>query len=125
MEKISRKKAAISFLQLASSGKVKEAYRLHVGANFRHHNPFFAGTAEALITAMEENVAQFPEKTVDILHALEEGEWVAIHFHVKLKPGDLGIAAFHLFRFEGNQIVELWDAGQPVPEDSRNENGMF
>lgn len=38
--KISRKEAAVSFLQLASSGKVKEAYQTHIASNFRHHNPY-------------------------------------------------------------------------------------
>jgi len=31
----------------------------------------------------------------------------------------------HLFRFEGDHIVELWDIGQPVPAESVNTNGMF
>ena len=35
------KAAAISFLQLASSGRAREAYAQFVGAGFRHHNPFF------------------------------------------------------------------------------------
>lgn len=32
---------AITFLQLASRGKVKEAYSKFVGDGFRHHNPFY------------------------------------------------------------------------------------
>src|SRR5262249_13848809 len=44
---------------------------------------------------------------------------------VRQKPGDLGAAVVHIFKFEGNLIVELWDMGQAVPEDSPNENGMF
>jgi hypothetical protein len=38
---ISRKQAAISFMQLVASGKVSEAYQNYIGPNFRHHNPFF------------------------------------------------------------------------------------
>ena len=34
-------------------------------------------------------------------------------------------AASGKFRFQGDRIVELWDLGQPVPEKSPNENGMF
>ena len=121
----SHKEAAISFLQLASSGKVKEAYRRYVAASFRHHNPYFSGNAEALMAAMEENAAQFPAKAIEVKHTLEEGELVAVHACVKLKPDDLGIATLHLFRFEGDRIVELWDVGQAVLEDSPNQNGMF
>jgi predicted SnoaL-like aldol condensation-catalyzing enzyme len=30
----------------------------------------------------------------------------------------------HIFRFDGGLIAELWDIGQPVPEDSPNERGL-
>ena len=122
---LSRKDAAIDFLKQASSGNVKEAYRLYVSENFRHHNPYFQGDAATLMAAMEENAISNPNKTIEIRHALEEGDLVAVHACVKLKLGNLGIATIHLFRFEGNRIVELWDVGQPVPEDSPNKNGMF
>jgi predicted SnoaL-like aldol condensation-catalyzing enzyme len=120
-----RKEAAASFLRLASSGKVNEAYQQYVGANFRHHNPYFPGEAEALKAAMQENAAQFPQKAIDIKRVLVDGDLVAAHAHVCLKPGDLGVATIHIFRFEGDRIVELWDVGQAVPESSPNENGMF
>ena len=124
-EKDSHKAAAIHFLQLASSGKVKQAYRGYVGAGFRHHNPYFQGDAATLMAAMEENAASNPDKAIEVLRALEEGDLVAVHARVRMKPGDLGIATIHLFRFERDRIVELWDVGQPVPEDSPNSNGMF
>jgi predicted SnoaL-like aldol condensation-catalyzing enzyme len=34
-------------------------------------------------------------------------------------------AAVHIFRFKKGHIVELWDLGQPVPEKSLNQYGMF
>jgi predicted SnoaL-like aldol condensation-catalyzing enzyme len=125
LSKISHKTAATNFLQLASSGQVKEAYRLYVGVNFRHHNPHFQGDAATLMAAMEENVAAYPDKAIEIHRALEEGDLVALHACVKLKPGDLGIATIHLFRFEDDRIIELWDVGQAVPEESPNTYGMF
>ena len=124
-DKTSRKQAAVAFLQLASSGKVKEAYHSYIGAGFRHHNPYFKGDAETLRTAMEENAAKNPNKAIEIHHALEEGDLVAVHARVTFSPGDRGVATVHVFRFEGDRIVELWDVGQPVPEDTPNENGMF
>ncbi len=124
-EKVSRKQAAAEFLMLASSGKVKEAYQSYVGANFRHHNPYFKGDAATLMAAMEENAVKNPNKAIEILRTLEDGDLVAVHARVRLKPGDLGVATVHIFCFEGDRIVELWDVGQPVPEDSPNENGMF
>ena len=121
----SNKDTAVSFLKLASSGKVKEAYQAYVDSNFRHHNPYFPGNAEALMAAMEENSIQNPDKTIEVQRTLEDGDLVAVHALVRLKPGDLGIATVHIFRFQDNRIVELWDVGQAVPEKSLNENGMF
>jgi predicted SnoaL-like aldol condensation-catalyzing enzyme len=54
-----------------------------------------------------------------------EGDMVAVHSHVVLKAGDLGVATLHLFRFEDGKIVELWDFGQPIQADSPNSDGPF
>ena len=49
------KAAAIAFLELASRGKVSDAYAKYVGAGFKHHNPFFEGSAEALKAELAES----------------------------------------------------------------------
>jgi len=121
----SNKDIAISFLQLAASGKVREAYSKFVGAGFRHHNPFFEGSAESLRAGMEENAQQNPNKVMEVKRAIAEGEFVVVHSHVRQKPADLGAALVHIFRFEDGLIVELWDLGQPVPQESPNQYGMF
>ncbi len=119
------KEAAVSFLKLATGGKVRDAYAQYVGSGFRHHNPYFEGSAEALMAGMEENTRQNPDKILDVKRAIAEGNFVVIHSHIRMKPGDLGLAVVHIFRFEQGRIVELWDFGQPVPEQSPNANGMF
>lgn len=120
-----KKDAAIAFLTLVASGHVREAYTQHIGAGFRHHNPFFAGDADSLMAAMEENARENPDKRLDVKRALEDGDLVAVHSHVRQRPDDRGAAVVHIFRFEGDRIVEVWDAGQPVPAESVNANGMF
>jgi predicted SnoaL-like aldol condensation-catalyzing enzyme len=119
------KDAAIAFLTLASSGHVHEAYERHVGPGFRHHNPHFRGDAESLAAAMAENAAQNPHKVFEVKHVLQEGDFVAVHGRVRLKPEAGDVALFHLFRFADGRIVELWDIGQPAPPNSPNEFGMF
>jgi len=123
--KDTNKNAAVSFLELASSGNVSEAYLKYVGQGFKHHNPFFEGTADALQAGMEENAMQNPNKILEVKRAIAEGDFVVTHSHLQQKPGELGAAVVHIFRFENAKIVELWDLGQPVPEKSMNENGMF
>lgn len=119
------KEIAIDFLQLSSSGKSREAFRLYASSDFKHHNAFFPGDAHSLMIAMEENAIMTPDKVLKIQRALQEGDQVAVHSHVKLKPNDPGFALMHIFRFRDNKIVELWDFGQAVPENMINENGMF
>jgi predicted SnoaL-like aldol condensation-catalyzing enzyme len=121
----SQKDVAVSFLNLASRGKVGEAYSRFVGDGFRHHNPFFEGSAESLQAAMEENARQNPDKVLEVKRVIGEGEFVVTHSHVQQRPGDLGAAVIHIFRFEKGRIVELWDLGQPLPEESPNIYGMF
>ena len=118
-----KKDVAVSFLQLAAAGRAREAFSKHAGSGFRHHNPYFAGDAQALMTGMDENARQNPDKRLDVLHAIEDGDLVAVHSRVH-HAEDRGAAVVHLF-FEGDHIADLWDVGQPVPDESVNVNGMF
>lgn len=119
------KDIAVHFLNMAAGGQVREAYSKFVDPEFRHHNPFFEDSARSLMEAMEENARQNPDKSLEIKHAIAEGEFVAVHAHVKHKPGDRGVAVIHIFRFTSGRIIELWDVGQAVPEESPNRYGMF
>ena len=125
MATLSRKEAAIEFLTLVASGDVREAYQQYVGKGFRHHNPYFRGDAASLMEAMEQNAAKNPNKEFEVQRALQDGDHVAVLSRVRQTPGDRGGAVVHIFRFEGDRIVEFWDIGQAVPESNVNENGMF
>ena len=121
----SRKEIALAFLRTVFAGKVREAQQKHVAPGFRHHNAFFPGDTESLLRGMEENAAKFPNKTMDVKRALEGGDLAAVHSHVRMSPGDRGVAVVHLFKFQADRIVEFWDVIQPVPENLPNQNGMF
>jgi len=119
-----RKEIAISFLQSAATGKLDEAYS-KTSSNFRHHNPYFPGDTESLKAGMAEAHKKFPDTTLAVKHVLEDGDLIAVHSHVQHAANTHPIAAVHLFRFEGDEIVELWDVAMEAPQDSPNENGMF
>lgn len=120
-----QKQIAQDFLKLASKGQSRKAFELYVSDNFKHHNAWFKGDGQTLMTAMEENAKKTPDKVFEIQRALEDGNLVAVHSRVRQTPNDLGAAVIHIFRFENDKIVELWDFGQAVPENIINENGMF
>jgi predicted SnoaL-like aldol condensation-catalyzing enzyme len=46
---MNNKEMAISFLRLASSGNVREAYETYDHPQFRHHNPYFPGDRASLL----------------------------------------------------------------------------
>ncbi len=116
---------AESFLQLAAHGHARHAYQKYVAPGFRHHNPNFEGDAESLLEAMEADQKKHPEKELEVRLSLEDGDYVAVHSHVRQDPDDRGASVVHIFRFENSRIVELWDVGQEVPKSSTNVNGMF
>jgi predicted SnoaL-like aldol condensation-catalyzing enzyme len=119
------KARAIDFLLLASKGKIQDAYQQYIADDFTHHNSHFKGDGQSLKKAMEENHLQNPTKFLTIKHALQDGDLVALHSHVKMNPEDRGMALVHIFRFKNNRIAELWDLGEPIPAETVNENGMF
>ena len=121
----SKKDNAITFLKLAASGKVDEAYDNYIAPNFRHHNAYFAGDAESLKAGMAEAHKQFPNTTLEVQHAWEDGDLVAVHSRVSHGPDQPDISVVHMFRFEGDQVAELWDVGMEAPKDSPNKNGLF
>lgn len=125
MQIVSQKQVALHFLQLAAAGEASKAFELYVGESFIHHNAYFKGDATTLMNAMDENARQMPNKIFEVQRALEEGDLVAVHSHVRMKPEEPGYAVMHIFRFEEGKIKELWDFGQAVPEEMVNENGMF
>jgi predicted SnoaL-like aldol condensation-catalyzing enzyme len=120
------KKAAESFLKMAGTGNVDEAYQQYVAPSFVHHNQYFKGDRQSLLTAMQEASRTHPNKSIEIKRIYEDGETVITHSLVtRQDPKAPEIAVVHIFRFEHDRITELWDVGQPISKDSPNENGMF
>ena len=124
--KQSRTETAVAFLRMASTGDVRRAYEQYVSPAFRHHNAYFRGDAASLAAGMEQNASENPNKAFQVQRTIAEGDLVAIHSRLQLKPGAPEIAVVHIFRFDdGGRIAELWDVGQPAPAQSPNEFGMF
>ncbi len=124
-QSISNKEIAQELLKLSAKGKSREVFGLYVGPNFKHHNVYFKGDAETLLLAMEEDAAKNPNKVFEIQRVLQDGDLVAVHSRARQNPEGQDIALCHIFKFEDDKIVELWDIGQPVPDNCINENGMF
>jgi predicted SnoaL-like aldol condensation-catalyzing enzyme len=120
------KEAAQSFLKLAGTGKVQEAYDQYIAPSFIHHNQYFKGDRRSLLEAMQEASKTSPNKSIEIKRVYEDGDTVITHSVVTRRDADApAIAVVHIFRFEQDRVVELWDLGQPVSKESPNENGII
>lgn len=120
----SHKATAEAFLTLVCSD-VERAYAELTAPNFRHHNVWFPGTADALKKGMADNLRQNPQKKLTIKQSIEDGDRVAVMSHVTFTAGDPGYALVHIFRFENGRIAEMWDVAQQIPADSPNTNSAF
>lgn len=115
----------MDFLRLASSGNVHEAYEKYIAMDFMHHNPYYKGNRESLMKGMEEASMSQPNKEFTMVHALEDGDLVAVHSRVIQESSPNPISVVHIFRFADNRIVELWDNIMLQPKEMVNENGLF
>ena len=122
---MSHTEIAISFLQMAGSGQVREAYEKYVSPDFKHHNVWYTGDRESLLKGMEESHVNLPHKVFTVKFAFEGEDRVAVYSSFKINPEASEMVVCHILRFEGDLIVEMWDIGQEIPVDSPNENGAF
>ena len=74
---------------------------------------------------MKRFAQNFQDFRYELKRIIAEGDYVVLHSHLILKPGDRGTAVVDIFRLENGKIVEHWDVVQEVPETSANNNTMF
>src|SRR5260370_17449776 len=117
-----RKQIATSFMKLACSGRLEEAYDNQISPNFRHHNPYFRGDAESLKAGMAEAHQKFPNTTLDVQRVFESDDLVPVHSRVRHSPDTPEIAVVHIFRFEGDRIVEMSVICHQPPNNTPPDN---
>ncbi len=125
---LTKKNIAENFLDLTEKGEVEKAFKQYVAEDFRHHNARFKGDRATMIETMKKTAAGFPKLESKRYRILEDGDLVAVHSHINPVPDnkrDGGLSYMHIFRFDKDKIVELWDFGQAVPTKMTNEHGMF
>lgn len=118
-----KKEIVISFLNLVSSGEIDKGYTRHVSLNFIHHNQHFQGSRASLMQAMQADHEANPNLSIEIHKLIEENDTVVSHSLVT--KADMQIVVAHIFKFEQDKIIELWDIGQVLIDNSPNENGIF
>jgi predicted SnoaL-like aldol condensation-catalyzing enzyme len=120
------KETVVAFFTRSYNDKQPEdAVAKYAGPQYIQHNPDTPDGTAAFVESTKKFIAQFPKVSVEIRRVIAEGDFVVTHDLVKLGPDDRGLAGIDIFRLENGKIVEHWDARQPVPEKSANNNTMF
>lgn len=108
------KDIAKDFLNKVVEGKIDWAYEQYVEMDGKHHNPFFPNDFESLKNGMKDNHVEMPHKSIQFLNCLSEDNKVVVHSRLHLNDKD-SMNTVHIFKFESNKIVELWDIAQSLP----------
>ncbi|MEH1007950.1 nuclear transport factor 2 family protein [Winogradskyella sp. ECml5-4] len=119
------KQNAIAFYKMAYEGNPKKAIALYVGDTYIQHNPAVANGTQGFIDYFERMQSEFPNKSINFVRSIAQGDLVALHTH-QIWPDDDQYVTMDFFRFDENgKIVEHWDAIQQIPKTAANENTMY
>ncbi|MGW9686972.1 nuclear transport factor 2 family protein [Flagellimonas sp. 2504JD1-5] len=119
------KENAIAFYKMAYEGLAKQAVELFVGKEYIQHNPDVADGTNGFIDYFERMQQEYPDKSIEFVRCIAEGDLVALHTH-QVWPENDQYVTMDFFRFdEKGKICEHWDAIQQVPKESANPNTMY
>ena len=119
------KENAIAFYKMSYEGNPAKGVELYVGADYIQHNPLVGDGKAPFIQYFERMASEYPNKSIEFVRAVAEGDLVALHTH-QTWPGNEEYVTMDFFRFDENgKIVEHWDAMQQIPEGSANGNTMY
>lgn len=119
------KENAIAFYKTAYLGQPKLAIEKYVGNEYIQHNPDVANGTQGFIDYFERMKIEYPEKSIEFVRCIAEGDLVALHTH-QIWPGNDQYITMDFFRFDTNgKICEHWDAIQQIPKKSKNPNTMY
>ena len=120
------KKNVVEFYNAVLNDKDFEKASKYVGATYIQHNPIGADGLDGIKGFISFLKEKFPQNKSEIKRVFADGNYVIVHVHAVREPGTRGNAIFDLFRLDDNgKVVEHWDAVQPIPEKSLNNNTMF
>ena len=119
------KENAIAFYRMSYEGNAREAVLLYVGSDYIQHNPLVGDGKEPFIKYYERMAREYPDKSIEFVREVAEGNLVALHTH-QVWPGNEEYVTMDFFRFdESGKIVEHWDSMQQIPDSSANNNTMY
>ena len=134
--------AVVEFVQLIMNDHdFDEIRRQYATQPYKQHNRIMTDGIAGVLKAVSDFVKNAPEFSYDVRHVYVDGDRVILHSHATLKAkhrGDdtQGLNIIDVWKVEGGQLVEHWDAIQGIGFSMRlyalitggkvrNGNGVF
>src|SRR5690606_40501262 len=113
-----------------NQNRLVDGFRAWVHPDYIQHDPNSPTGRDGTIEVLTAHMARNPQMTHDVKRTIygtdDEGRTlVAVHYHFKRAPEDLGSAIVDIYRVEDGYLTEHWAVIQPIPENSLNDNGMI
>ncbi len=119
------KQIALNFYKTAYEGNPRKAVELYVGNQYIQHNPDVKDGKEGFIEYFERMQKEYPDKSIEFVRSIAEGNMVALHTH-QVWPDNDEYITMDFFRFDDNgKIIEHWDAIQQIPDKAAHNNKMY
>ena len=84
---------------MAFEGNPREAVKKYVGSEYIQHNPDVANGTEGFIEYFERMQVEYPEKSIEFVRCISEGDLVALHTH-QIWPENDQYITMDFFRFD-------------------------
>jgi len=126
-----QKTTVMEYFKSVGEGKFKDGLRFFA-PDCKTHNPFVVGNmnaiVEAMIAANKDYAPKYPQARFALTQVLSDGDYVAAYTTLMANPSmpsEGGLRQIHLFRFDGDKIVEYWDVTQQIMPNMPNAAGSF
>jgi predicted SnoaL-like aldol condensation-catalyzing enzyme len=96
-----------------------------IAPDYIQHSQLAEPGREALKAFLDWAKRENPQAVHDVKRSFADGDHVIVHYHVRRRPDDPGMAVMDIFRIEDGLIAEHWDVLQDVPANGPNPISMF
>jgi len=134
-------KLVVGFVEGIKSKQFDEVLRAYADSPYIQHNRSIPSGISGVVETNRTLAKRFPEFTLIAKHVYVDGDFVTFHSHVTLSlkhrnDDQKGLNVIDIWKIENGQIVEHWDAIQPLDFLTRfffwvsggavkNQNGVF
>ncbi len=116
---------AIAFYKMSYEGNPSDAVEKYVGDEYIQHNPLVGNGKKAFIDYFERMQREYPNKSIEFVRTISEGDLVAVHTH-QVWPDSEEYVTMDFLRFDDQgKIIEHWDVMQQIPKHTANGNTMY